>query len=463
MIEDRLFCDDPAEFFANSLSEMHSLPRNRLVQMQLAALQYRFSELRHKIPVLQRMADSQEIASIDRVEDAVPLLFGHSVYKSYPAHLLEQSNFDELNRWLTNLSVHDLEHIDVSDCSGIDDWIDTMLDRSPLAIGATPGGDGTMSFVPHSKTELERHVQTYGMVYLQNFGESTARADQNELHIIWPGFRHPGDGYRFEMDLMVECLLDGDERRMHTAYPGRMSMDVLALSVRMGAARARGDIDQIKIPTELLQRKEEFDQLQQGMSGQLEALLDKCVEALHGKRLFIQGPWGLLHNLASKGLARGLENVFSTDSIVIEGGSTVGAPENWREDVCRFFGVPHTKGMYAMHEMLARNMRCEQGRYHLAPWVIPFILDPDTGNPLPREGSVTGRLAFCDLLVDTHWGGFITGDEVSTDWSTPCPCGQTSFFLESNIRRYSQSDKIQGSLRDNAFQNALDQLQQESQ
>lgn len=457
-----MFCDDPAEYFGHSLSRMHSVPREQLLEMQLSALQVRFSNLRKRIPILEKMADAEGIDRVDSVEDVLPLLFDHAVYKSYPAALLEEGNFNAMNRWLSSLSTHQLESIDVSECSGIDDWIDALLDRSPLAIGATPGADGAMSFVPISKSELERHAKTYSMVYLQNFKEDATQADQNELHIIMPGFRHPGDGYRHDMDLMVRNLLDDDEGRMHVAYSGRMSMDVLSLSIRLSAAEASGTPDAIKIPPQLLERKAEFERLRKGMPAQMEALVDKCVETLRGKRILIVGPWGLLHNLASKGLARGLENVFSADSAVLEGGSTEGAPENWREDVCRFFGVPRIKGMYAMHEMLARNMKCEQGRYHLAPWVIPFVLNPETGQPLPREGKVTGRLAFHDLLVDTRWGGFITGDEVSTDWSAPCPCGQSSFFLEGSIRRYSQSDKIQGALRGRAFDKAMDQLKQKS-
>ena len=462
MSKSKLFCDDPAEFFAHSLSRMHSVPREELLQMQLDALQARFSDLRKSVPVLEKLADAEGIDRVDKIEDVVPLLFDHAVYKSYPGELLENANFNAMNRWLGSLSAHDLESVDVGECSGIDDWIDAMLDRSPLAIGVTPGADGAMSFVPTAKSELERHAQTYSMVYLQNFNEAATQSDENELHIIMPGFRHPGDGYRYGLDLMVRNLLDNDEGRMHIAYSGRMSMDILSLSIRLNAARASGTPGDIKIPPHLLERKEEFERLRKEMPAQMEALVDKCVETLRGKRILIVGPWGLLHNLASKGLARGLENVFSADSAVLEGGSTEGAPENWREDVCRFFGVPRTKGLYAMHEMLAGNLQCEHGRYHLAPWIIPFVLDPDTGRPLPRKGKVTGRFAFVDLLVDTRWGGFITGDEVSTDWSTPCPCGQSSFFLEGSIRRYSQSDKIQGALRDSAFKSAMDQLQQKS-
>ncbi len=457
-----LFCDDPADFFGNSYTRMHSIPRDELLAMQLSGLQARFSSLRESVPVLGKMADAVEIDRIEKIEDVVPLLFDHSVYKSYPDSLLEEADFSGMNRWLSTLTSFDLESVDVSDCSGIDDWIDTMLASSPIAIGATPGADGSMSFLPIAKSEMERHTRTFDMVQLQDFGEAACQTEKNELHVINPGFRHPGDGYRHGLDLMVEHLLDGNEDRLHVAYSGRMSMDVMSLSIRLDAAQASGTSNEIDVPQQLLERKQEFDRLRKEMPRQMESLVDRCVETLRGKRVLILGPWGLLHNLASRGLARGLENVFSADSAVIEGGSTEGAPDNWRADVCRFFGVPRIKGMYAMHEMLARNMKCEHGHYHLAPWIIPFVLDPDTSQPLPREGTVTGRLAFVDLLADTHWGGFITGDEVSTDWSTPCPCGQTSFFLEGSIRRYSQSDKIQGALRDDAFNKAMDQLQQTS-
>jgi hypothetical protein len=91
------------------------------------------------------------------------------------------------------------------------------------------------------------------------------------------------------------------------------------------------------------------------------------------------------------------------------------------------------------------NLRA-QGRYHLSPWIVPFILDPDTSWLKPRQGLQTGRFAFFDLLPTSHWGGFITGDELEIDFDGTCSCGATSLNAAFEVARLSEKrggdDKI---------------------
>ena len=54
---------------------------------------------------------------------------------------------------------------------------------------------------------------------------------------------------------------------------------------------------------------------------------------------------------------------------------------------------------------------CEHGYFHFMPYTIPILLDREA-QELPREGVQTGRLAVFDLLAETYWGGFISGDQV---------------------------------------------------
>ena len=91
-----------------------------------------------------------------------------------------------------------------------------------------------------------------------------------------------------------------------------------------------------------------------------------------------------------------------------------------------------------------------------------FVLDPDTGENLPRTGRVTGRAAFFDLGAECHWGGFITGDEITVNWTDFCSCGRQSHFIEGQIERYSDKrggdDKINCAATENAHKEALDFL-----
>jgi hypothetical protein len=86
---------------------------------------------------------------------------------------------------------------------------------------------------------------------------------------------------------------------------------------------------------------------------------------------------------------------------------------------------------------------CEEGRYHVQPWTIPFLLDPDTSRPLPRKGRQTGRAAFYDFLNRSHWGGIISGDEITIDWDASCPCGRSSVAIEHDIMRYSEKQGVE--------------------
>ena len=462
--EEKLFCNDPTAFFNGSYTAQQSMDRDELHHYQLRGLQYRFAQLRDRVPMVTKLADKAGIDSLESLEDVIPLLFGHAIYKSYPPKLLEDYRFTDINRWLSKLSVHDLSHIDVSGCESIDDWMDVMDEQSPLALCNTAAGRGNISFMPHSKHEIERRVRAYQMDYLQNFGEENAPGSGKPLHVIWPYFRKPGGGNTLDLDLTIKHLLDGDASRFHSCYPGAMSMDALYLSARLRAAQAKGEMDKVNIAPALLKRKEEFEQLNAEMPAMMDAFLERIAEELRGERVFLTGNWHLLHTMATKGLKKGHENVFAEDSIIVTGGGARGItpPENWQKDVCRYVGIPRLKGLYAMTEILARNMACDSGNYHLAPWIVPFMLDPETKEPLPREGEVTGRIAFYDLLADSHWGGFISGDQSTLNWNEPSPSGQKTPYLQGGITLFDEDkggdDRISCAATAGAHKEAVDFL-----
>ena len=82
---------------------MHTIDRDELAGLHLDGLRYRFDDLRSKIPMLERLAGRQEIDQLANLDDVVPVLFEHTMYKSYPAALLEQGRFADLTRWLDKL------------------------------------------------------------------------------------------------------------------------------------------------------------------------------------------------------------------------------------------------------------------------------------------------------------------------------------------------------------------------
>jgi hypothetical protein len=172
--------------------------------------------------------------------------------------------------------------------------------------------------------------------------------------------------------------------------------------------------------------------------------LERMTAELAGERVFMVGTAQQLYDMASAGLARGATAVFAPDSIILTGGGMKGAvlPDDWLDLVHEFLGVDRLRKGYGFSEGGTFHWRCEEDRYHVMPWVIPFLLDPKSSEPLPRRGVVTGRGAFYDLLSDSHWGGVITGDELTIDWDTPCACGRTSVHIAEGIVRYTEKEGV---------------------
>jgi hypothetical protein len=82
---------------------------------------------------------------------------------------------------------------------------------------------------------------------------------------------------------------------------------------------------------------------------------------------------------------------------------------------------------------------CSQNFYHFMPHTIPILIDKDA-QELPREGVQTGRLALFDLLAETYWGGFISGDQVTMHWQEDCACGWKGPRIEKTITRYAEME-----------------------
>lgn len=453
--------NNPAEFFDDSLTAMGSLPREDMLAMQLIALQHRFDDLKDQVPILSRLAKSQSIDHIDAVEDVIPLLFEHSMYKSYPRSFLENYQFSQITNWLDKLTAHDLSGIDVSGCKCIDDWLDLMELESPLCMNHSSGTTGTMSFIPHGQEEADNAGRAVAMEVLQNFGEE--KPEDKAYQVIFPHYRSGHSSMLRGNDQLVKWIAKCEEN-FHTAFPYKMSSDILYLGARLRHAQATGTLDRLEISDDLLARRKEFEERQQQMPAILDQFFEHLFKELKGERIYTVGTWNLMLDLARKGLSKGLEAVFAPDSIVVSGGGAKGLtpPDNWKEEVARFVGVPRITMNYAMSEVKGHHKMCSHGRYHVVPWVIPFVLDPDTSEPLPRTGVVTGRAAFFGLLSRTHWGGLISGDEITIDWDSQCGCGQTTYHLDPVIERYSEKigdeDKITCAATPNAHRDAMEFL-----
>jgi hypothetical protein len=457
--------NDPSGYFHRSDKEVHSIAPDRLEAMTLLGLQQRFAELRDRVPILKKLADEQRIEEIRELDDVVPLLFAHPVYKSYPISLLEKNKFGLLTKWLQKLTTVDLSEVDVSRCRGIDDWIGTMDAQTELRIRHSSGTTGHLTFIPRTVHEADRHFYSMVIGTCDPAGLRVPTPQMPlDMHVVIPQFRSGYGAILRSNDYYAGAVAGGDPARQHFLYPGHQSSDLMFLAGRLRAAEALGEMQNLSMSPALLARRPEFEALAKSQQADIEAFYQTMAEQLRGERVYAFGTWNVLYNFAAAGLKNGVSGVLAPESIVSTGGGAKGqyVPPDWREQVAEFFGVPRLVQNYGMTEIMGAPKLCPGQRFHFEPWTIPFVLDPDTGAPLPRRGRQTGRAAFFDLLADTYWGGFVSGDEVTVEWDEPCACGRLTVHMSPQIERYSQQrggdDKITCAAAADAHDNALSYL-----
>jgi hypothetical protein len=440
------FMDDPINFFGQSYTRMHSVSRPQLEELQRQALRIRLAQHRQSIGIVRKLADRLGICDVAEFDDVVPLLLPHTVYKSYPAVLIDNKRFDLLTKWLDNLTSYDLSHVDTAGCQGLDDWIERLDDQTPLEVITSSGTTGTVSIIPKDKHGAREGMELWKICLFQTFGtEPTDEQLNPQVDVIWPNYANGKLGHLRIANMIRRGFTGGDESKFHALYPGAIDTDLMFLASKMRAAASRGELDKLVIDPALAARKDEFIAMQLRQPQDLEEFFANITEKLRDKKVFMLGTYNLMYDVAKAGLERGLKNVFANDSAILTGGGTKGfvLPDNYMDVIREFLGVDSIQEGYGFSEQSAFHWGCTEGRYHVQPWVIPFILDPQTSEPLPRTGRQTGRAAVYDILLQAHWGGAISGDEVTIDWDLQCPCGQTSVAFEHAIMRYSEKRDVE--------------------
>lgn len=451
--------DDPPKYFGRSGHDAHRLPRAEADAMQAAALSQRFADLRDRVAVLKAAADEQGVTEITGVEDAARLLFPHTVYKSYPPALLERNRFDRMTQWLGRLTTVDLSGADVSGCDGIDSWLAALEASVGLSLTHSSGTSGTMSFLPRTADGYRILSDVFGMTSYDFNGLDCD--DREPWHCFYLGFR----GGRSHAGRAAGWAFDNFARQadhFHPLYDLDMSSDVMFVAARVRRAEARGELDRLEISPQLRARQAQFEAVQKNTAEALERTFEQLL-SLRGERVYIGGMSGALSELATKGLQRGVRDLFGEGCVVQCGGGGKGGKlaDDWEARALEFTGAPRIGQYYGMTEVTMITSKCSEGRYHVPPWIVTYVLDPDTGRPAPREGVQTGRAAFFDLVPQTYWGGFATGDEITAEWS-PCRCGRTTVHLHPDIQRFSEKrggdDKITCAAADEAHAAAIEFL-----
>jgi hypothetical protein len=262
--------------------------------------------------------------------------------------------------------------------------------------------------------------------------------------LICFGHRRGAMGTARLLDSIEHFFYNDDSSMIITSNPGRMSADMLSLGGRLEGAQARGERGKMQLSEGLLARREVFMKEQAEAPKRLEQFFD-VIAGLRGKRVVLKGVVPLVVDGAQAAIARGLDHMFTPDSLQFIVGGPKGRklPDDYPQIVERFTGAPYPRTGYGMSEAASAITRmCPQGHYHIPPNLIPYQLDHKTGAILPRVGTQTGRYGIIDVGTQTRWGGFLTGDEITINYGdvSPCGCGRKGPYIVGEIRRYSESE-----------------------
>jgi hypothetical protein len=399
--------------------------RSVLESMWLDAANDLLAERREQIPVLRRVADAAGIDKVSSLEDLVPLLFAHSVYKSYPRSLLEKRRWDGLTNWLDTVAASSVKDVDLSEVETQDDWV-AALARSGHPVYASSGTSGKSSFLPATPGDREF---TMSCIIRAVQWQHQIKPDRSHAVVVLA----PSQGSSRALEyyrLFADSYGDPERTYFLTDEPALLS-DLTRM-----ASLTKSIADGTAMPSELTAFETDMADRRRRIEADWDRLTDVVV-GLRGERVIIQGfwaqQWTLVEHLRSRGIAR---LPLDAGSLLGVGGGTKGAnlPPDFEAQIFEFYGLSDTRQAsgYGMSELSAAMPQIGD-RYVIQPWIIPLLVSED-GTELinPSSGQHEGRFAFFDTAIEGRWGGLISGDRVIADFDTP-----NVTIVAGSVARYS--------------------------
>ncbi|MDE2597589.1 MAG: hypothetical protein KGL44_11995 [Sphingomonadales bacterium] len=410
--------------------------------LQVQALNERFQENKDRIKLLRHRADEAGVDEITALEDMVPLLFPHTAYKSYPESFLMQQKWDRLTKWLGTVSPYVIEGVDLDGIADIDEWI-ARLAAKGYFISCSSGTTGKSAMLIASQKDMDwSKLDTVGV-------------------FSW------GSGVKPEANrYMVGCApvatvpknqTIGEAQTAAFANPawGRWNYPVPPITVgsltKMVVMRKKM-ADGTATPQEIADFEATSAERQKVLDDAIVLTAENIIEN-RDKLLMVSGLWSGLYAVAKAVRDRGYSaKDFNPDNCIYVGGGLKRAqlPADYKQFVHETFNINPTRDFqnYSMQELNSGMPKCREGnRYHVPPWIVPLILNKEGDALVPHDpagGEIEGRAAFFDLSLDGRWGGVISGDRISLDYS-PCACGNAGPSVRDNIARYADlegDDKI---------------------
>jgi hypothetical protein len=409
-----------------------------MLDRQLAAVNERFQDRVGKIKLLQNRAEEGGISEVRSVEDIVPLLFAHTAYKSYPESWLMEEKWNRLGKWLDTVSTNRVPKLDTSGVKGLDEWI-SLLGEHGHFVSCSSGTTGKCAMMNATQADLD----FCGQALLRQHYWAGLNPNQDR-RIMSTGQvastpRNTSTGRPFS-----EAIARTDVAPFFADAPP-ITIGGITEMVVLRKKMADGTIT----PSEL----EYYEATAKAREASVESVVEQAAQAIIDSRhmkLHITGMFGSQYRVAELVRSRGYSGKdFQENSSMFSGGlKRAQVPDNFLEIIMDTFNLTPERilNAYGMQECNTTAPMCPHGRFHVAPWVIPMILD-ESGEHLiepPATGEIEGRAAFFDLSLDGRWGGVISGDKIRMQWEE-CACGNRSPSVANDIARYADmasGDKI---------------------
>lgn len=417
-------------------AEHYRVPAADLRAMQLAAAQELLEVRAAQIPVLRRRAEDAGVTRIRSEADLVPLLFPHTTYKSYPQSFVDNGRWDRMGGWLDTLSVNDVASMPTDGVSGVDDWVDRLW-ASGHEVMATSGTSGKCSFL--NRDVADRHLQKRYLGELSEAFLGMRPSADRPVFQLFPS-SGPNNGV---LAARLNAEHWGRPGDVHFLGEEPLRVSEISRAATMRARMQKGEAQ----PDEIAAFERDMAGKSEKVQRQLDAMIEQIVARRH-EPMFLSGQWSQHWAIVQRAREMGVpDGDFHAETIVAAGGGTKGLdlPEDYEEQVNRFYGPVVRPKNYGMTEMLLMMPRCEAHRYHAPAGVIPLVLDAEGEALAQGDTTVEGRFACLDLGLEGRWGGVISGDRVTMDLAETCACGRRGPTLLEPITRFTtpgQDDHI---------------------
>ena len=401
------------------------IPESELRPLHIAAAQEAFEEKRGSISVLDKRAKEMGINAIRSLDDAVPLLFSHTNYKSYPMSFLTQKRWKQILQWLSMISTPNYDDVDLDGVDDVDEFL-ARLWAKKYYVTTSSGTGGKLSLVPKSQSDMN-----FSKDYtLHHRHLVKAIKPENQFHFFHFGATKGTYTATYTATFNIEGYARPDSTYILIEEPMRNST-----VMRMAEMRKR-IADSEATPDEIAAFEAQAAEQAKRMNDRFDWMVDRLLEVRHEK-VWLSAMTAQSWDLMLRMKARGFEKAGFSDLYRTGGGGRkhLKLPDDFQDQLNAFFGTAG-RGGYGMSEMSWLCPACNAGRYHMHPFAAALILDEPGVKLQPREGIVEGRFAFMDISTEYRWGGMISGDKVKVDFG-PCPCGRKGMTVLDPVHRYT--------------------------